>query len=1018
MLNDYFWVYLKGVQKSGFLFLCFLFFHSRVYPQTGNYVVKQYNSENGLPQNSVKAIKFDKSGFCWLATEAGIVRFDNNNFKQYGSDIVKGLRGERIVAMMTDTAGNIFAQTLDFQNIKITGSSSMYAYLPVLAGTDSINFVATGYITRSPTFDSIWQTISSVTTIPLVKTPGGLKNGNIYFFQGGNAYFIRKTNAASLKPNETEPVGSLILNDHYFLQVWPGNRIRCWDNGIEQTGSINGAIGSNNDFLNGNFKALWCEQGAFIYAGGNLYEIFYSNGTVDSRCVLSNLSLEIPLCIAYRPDLKTYFIGTGTQGLFVIKVSDFIYPEIPKKSGPENYYTIAKTSGDDIIVNNALVRRNNTSVYVPLYNNDSRATYTDSADRVYYENGYILTRYNSRTGIIDRNMLQLDNRLMAIVPVKENGTLLLCTHSTLYKITPEGKIIYQEKFPRGTNVTALIPLKNEVYLIATSEGLKWYDLKKHAVFRAILDSFSIRTIYHDKQNRLWIGTDGKGSFLYTNNQLYALPTGPGGAFRSIHAFIEDNKGNFWLPTNNGLYKVPVNTFADFATGKTSSVFWNTFNKTDGLRTNEFNGGANPNFQWLQDGALILPSIDGLVKFYPNRLAPIFPRGKIFIDEISIDGQPVRLDSINGPIQLKPTFQALHINIACPFFGNREDLKLEYRIGKDKGQWIPVPASGIVSINTLPAGDYILMFRKAGSNDHTPDGSIAINIVVTPFFYKTGWFFLSIVLLIFGAGYLYSRRRLSKLKKEKLKIEKIVELRTEKLSTAVQQLEHSEFALKKSNEVKEQIISTVLHDIRSPLFSMRITGKSLVKNWETSNEENLNQVIGLNQLIGELSRFTDQFFSWAMSQQEHFRVKKTQFSLQQLFGDIEALFREILQTNNNKFSIPQTAIQVYTDKDILILILRNLVDNANKNTENGIIGLKAALVSEGLQIQVSDTGKGLNAFQTENFLNRDKAVKNGRMGSVIILEMLGRIDGILRVTSEQGKGAVFTIILKTDNEGRI
>ena len=39
-----------------------------VYPQSNNYVVRQYTSDNGLPQNSVKSIKFDKSGFCWLST--------------------------------------------------------------------------------------------------------------------------------------------------------------------------------------------------------------------------------------------------------------------------------------------------------------------------------------------------------------------------------------------------------------------------------------------------------------------------------------------------------------------------------------------------------------------------------------------------------------------------------------------------------------------------------------------------------------------------------------------------------------------------------------------------------------------------------------------------------------------------------------------------------------------------------------------------------------------------------------
>nr|WP_240966309.1 HAMP domain-containing sensor histidine kinase [Pseudoflavitalea sp. G-6-1-2] len=305
-----------------------------------------------------------------------------------------------------------------------------------------------------------------------------------------------------------------------------------------------------------------------------------------------------------------------------------------------------------------------------------------------------------------------------------------------------------------------------------------------------------------------------------------------------------------------------------------------------------------------------------------------------------------------------------------------------------------------------------MIRKAGNNSDTLNSSIAIQIIVPPFFYQTAWFFAGVVLLIICLGYWYSRIRLSRLKKENIRIEEIVELRTEELNAAIQQLENSEKALKQSNHVKEQITAIVLHDIKSPLFSLRIAGKSLVKNWNNSNEENLHQAIALDQQIGELSRFTDQFFSWAVSQQEHFKVQKTKFSLQQLFVDIESLFKEILQVNNNKFSITETTIQCYTDKEILVLILRNLVDNANKNTENGIISIQATVLPEGLQIQVSDTGKGLNAFQIENFLNRDKAVKNGRMGSVIILEMIDKINGELQVTSEPGKGALFTIKLQS------
>lgn len=1003
MLQHNFRFRLNSITTGLCLFLCF--YPIVLQAQSNQYILNQYNSENGLPQNTVKSIKFDQNGFCWLATEMAIVRFDNRNFKSYGSDLVKGLTNERISTMMTDTAGNIFIQTINYKNFKISGSSSLNSSVPILTNND-FNFVSTGYIIRSTELDSLWGAISREATIPILKKPGGLRNGDIYLFFGDNAYLISNTTITPLPPYKTEPTGSLILHDKYYLQLWKNNEVKIWHNGIGQTTRLEGDIVNNKAYQEGYFNALWCEQGAYIYAGGSLYELVYIDGSVKSKLIVSNLNIEVPLCIAYRPDTKTYFIGTGTQGFFTIKLSDFIYPSIPEESGAENYYTIAKTSKDEIIVTNALVSHDNASRYLALYNSDSRASYTDASDNVYYESSFSLSRYQARTGKIDRNLLVLDERLLDIVPDEKDETLLLCTHTSLYKINPDGTVIWQKKFPPDMKATGLLPISNKEYLLYSSAGLKWYNADKHEITKTILDSFQIRTIYRDKEKRLWIGTDGKGSFLYVNNQVYRLPDGPRGAFQSIHSFIED-EGYFWMPTNNGLYKVDINALAAFATGATNNVFWFTFNHRNGLRTTEFNGGANPTFQWLKDGALVLPSINGLVKFYPHQLEMDFPKEKIFIDEITIDGHPLALNS-QGKIRLKPTFQVLNIKVTCPYFGNTENLKLEYKIGTGEGEWVPVPSSGVISINRLPANDYTLTIRKAGSNSFTPYGSITLKVVVNPFFYQTIWFFLGLFLLIIGGGYWYSRRRLVKLKKEKLKIEKLVDIRTTELSTAVQELEESRTALKKSNEVKEQIIATVLHDLKSPLYSMRVTGKSLVKNWNANNEGNLDQVKGLNQIIGELSRFTDQFFSWAVSQQEHFKVEKTFFPLQQLFTDIEALFKEILLVNNNQLLIPATGIECFTDKNILILILRNLVDNANKNTENGTISIEASEIPNGFKIQVSDTGKGLNDFQIENFLNKDKAVKNGRMGSVIILEMLSNINGELFVESEPGKGAVFTI----------
>ena len=48
------------------------------------FIVNEYNTENGLPANGIKGIAFDrKTNFLWVATEAGIMRFNGQDFKTF-----------------------------------------------------------------------------------------------------------------------------------------------------------------------------------------------------------------------------------------------------------------------------------------------------------------------------------------------------------------------------------------------------------------------------------------------------------------------------------------------------------------------------------------------------------------------------------------------------------------------------------------------------------------------------------------------------------------------------------------------------------------------------------------------------------------------------------------------------------------------------------------------------------------------------------------------------------------------
>jgi ligand-binding sensor domain-containing protein len=59
------------------------------------YSVRKFSTSNGLLSNSINDCNFDKNGFLWIATQAGLSRFDGRKFKNHTSNNFEGIRSNR-----------------------------------------------------------------------------------------------------------------------------------------------------------------------------------------------------------------------------------------------------------------------------------------------------------------------------------------------------------------------------------------------------------------------------------------------------------------------------------------------------------------------------------------------------------------------------------------------------------------------------------------------------------------------------------------------------------------------------------------------------------------------------------------------------------------------------------------------------------------------------------------------------------------------------------------------------------
>src|SRR4051812_41458714 len=103
------------------LFFCSLHLQAQVNPFISekslspkkNYSVQYWNTENGLPQNSVNDIKQTKDGYLWLATYDGLVRFDGIHFKTFNTGNTSELKTSGIRRLFVDVEDRLWLITID-----------------------------------------------------------------------------------------------------------------------------------------------------------------------------------------------------------------------------------------------------------------------------------------------------------------------------------------------------------------------------------------------------------------------------------------------------------------------------------------------------------------------------------------------------------------------------------------------------------------------------------------------------------------------------------------------------------------------------------------------------------------------------------------------------------------------------------------------------------------------------------------------------------------------------------------
>lgn len=234
------------------------------------------------------------------------------------------------------------------------------------------------------------------------------------------------------------------------------------------------------------------------------------------------------------------------------------------------------------------------------------------------------------------------------------------------------------------------------------------------------------------------------------------------------------------------------------------------------------------------------------------------------------------------------------------------------------------------------------------------------------------------------------------------------------------LVESEENLKELNQTKDKLFSIVAHDLRNPVNSMYRGLEFIRDNQQTLEKTEIDELIDESAISAKnLNTLLENLLSWSQAQRGLIKVNKEKFSVDQLLEINFELFKSAAKSKSINLELVRSNIEVYSDQNLVNNILRNLINNAIKFTqENGTITAKSEKVNESIEISIIDNGLGIPSEKLDKLFdvvqNSSKIGTSGERGTglglVLCYEFAKKVGGDLKVESELGKGSKFKLIL--------
>ncbi len=559
--------------------------------------------------------------------------------------------------------------------------------------------------------------------------------------------------------------------------------------------------------------------------------------------------------------------------------------------------------------------------------------------------------------------------------------------------------------------------------IATGNGLYTLDVDSGQMSRYAQDEkapqyLPARDFQHfhiDHQGVFWIATRGNGLIRFDpqNNAYQQYTRSEGLSHNVLYAVYEDESGFLWLPSDYGLIRFE----------KSTGNSW-TYTTQDGIVNNEFNRISH--YQ-SDNGQLYFGSIDGISTFDPKDFwdtDTLVYSPLVITNYVRYNNEDQRLENLTNEvitsksIILNPKNDFCVLEFSLLEFADVDKINYAYKIDGLQEDWVSL-SGGSLRLSNLPYGYYNLKIKGQSSEGKWSDQMIDLQLNVVVPFYQKAWFILALVFLVFGLLGLIAYIRIRMQRRQRIKLEKIIEERTQQISQDKKIIEQQAKDLKELDIAKTRFFNNISHELRTPLTLIIEPLRQLMK---ATNRQSIRQQlqIPLNN-SQRLLDLVNQLLDLSKLENKKMTLDLQRAQIREHLAQVCHSFMPLAQKKNIQLTYwgdPKIPIAQW-DISKMERIVYNLLSNAIKFTEaGGLIELKCFYWKKKNQISIEckDTGVGIEHEQLEKIFDRFHQVddtitrknEGTGIGLSLIKELSDLMNGTTIVESEPGKGSVFKL----------